>query len=97
MWNWLKKSWAAGKSVLGKVKGGLDYGLRLFQKGKDAYQNVRNTLTNLPIVGTVAENLINKGESAANQYAKEKTGYNMGDVNKAAGLAKNISNLLPMG
>jgi hypothetical protein len=97
MWNWLKKAWATGKKVLGKVKGGLDTGLRLFQKGKDFYTGLKNTASNLPVVGAVASNLISKGEEAVSKFAKEKTGYDMSDVNKLAGLAKNVSNILPTG
>jgi len=84
-----------GKRVLGKVKGGLDTGLRLFQKAKDVYSGLKNTATNLPVVGAVARELINKGEEAVSKFAKEKTGYNMTDVEKLAGLARTASNLLP--
>ena len=97
MWNWLRKAWAVGKQVLGKVKGGLDTGLRLFQKGKDVYSSIKNTVSNLPVVGSVASNLINKGEEELAKYAKEKTGYNMSDVNKLAGMARTVSNILPTG
>ena len=83
------------KRFLGKVKGGLDTSLRLFQKGKDVYSGLKSTVTSLPVVGATASSLLNKGEEALSQYAKEKTGYNMSDVNKLAGLAKNISNILP--
>lgn len=97
MFNWLRKAWATGKQVLGKVKGGLDTGLRLFQKAKDVYGGLKNTASNLPVVGTVARELINKGEEAVSKYAKEKTGYNMTDVNKLAGFARTVSNILPTG
>jgi hypothetical protein len=97
MFNWLKRAWARGKQVLGKVKGGLDYGLKLFQKGKDIYSNVKNTVSNLPVVGSVASEMIKKGEEAVSNFAKEKTGYSMSDINKLAGVARTVSNILPTG
>ena len=95
MFNWLRKGLMMGKKVLGRVKGGLDTGLRLFQKAKDVYGGLKNTASNLPVVGAVASNLIGKGEEALSKYAKEKTGYSMSDVNKLAGMARTVSNLLP--
>jgi len=95
MFNWIRKTWGRGKQVLGKVKGGLETGLRLFQRAKDVYGGLKNTVTNVPVVGAVARELINKGEEAVSKYAKDKTGYNMNDVEKLAGLARTASNLLP--
>ena len=95
MWNWLSKAWSSGRHVLGKVKGGVDYGLRLFQKAKDIYGNLKSKFTNLPVVGGLAKEIISQGEDNLNKMAKERLGFNMGDVNKVASTARMVSNLLP--
>jgi uncharacterized protein YjbJ (UPF0337 family) len=88
MWNWIKKAWAVGKKVLGKVKGGLDKGLTLYKKGKDLYTDVKGKAASLPVVGSVASDLIRQAEGKVGQIYAEKTGRDLlQDVGRAEGLA----------
>jgi hypothetical protein len=88
MWNWIKKGWAFGKKVLGKVKGGLEHGLRLYQSGKDKYNEAKFRASNLPFVGGVAADLIGQAEGKVGQLYAEKTGRDLlQDVGRAESLA----------
>jgi len=95
MFDWIKKSWARGKQVLGKMRGGVEKGLQIFNKAKDLYRDVKTGVANMPVVGTAASALIAKGEESANKYAKEKTGFTMQDVNKGAAIAEKLASVLP--
>jgi len=82
---------------MGKIKRGVQSGARLFNKGKEIYDGAKNFASNLPVVGSVAKELIGKAEEGANKYVKEKTGVNFQDVNKAVSMAGRLSNNLPSG
>lgn len=97
MFSWLKKAFEGTKRFLGKVRGGIETGARLFNKGKEMYSNVKNFASNIPFVGGAASRMINKAESDANAYAKGKIGINFGDINRAVGSAETAAKYLPMG
>lgn len=97
MFNWLRKAWGATKNVLGKVKSGVESGAKLFNKGKEIYGTVKNFASNLPVVGTIAKEMINKAEDSANQYAKQKIGIDFKDINKAVSTAEGVAKYLPRG
>jgi hypothetical protein len=97
MLSWLKKAYEGTKRVLGKVKNGVESGARIFNKGKELYNSAKSFASNLPFVGAVAKEMIGKAESQANQYAKEKTGLNFSDVNKAVSTAEGVAKYLPRG
>ena len=97
MFNWLRKAWGATKNVLGKVKSGVETGAKLFNKGKEIYGNVKNFASNLPVVGTVASEMIKKAEDSANQYAKQKIGMDFKDINKTVSTAEGVAKYLPRG
>jgi len=88
MWNWIKKGWSVGKKVLGKIKGGLERGLGLYQKGKELYGDLKSKAASLPVVGAVASDLIREAEGKVGQVYAEKTGRDLlKDVGRAEGLA----------
>ena len=91
----LGRMFEGAKRFLGKVKGGLGRGLRLFDKVKGGYDSVKSTLSNLPVVGTAAAELIGKGESAAGDYIKAKTGIDAGMVGKGISMARKVESILP--
>lgn len=97
MFNWLKKAWGATKHVLGRVKSGVESGAKLFNKGKEMYSGIKGFASNLPFVGAVASEMINKAESSANQYAKQKIGLDFKDINKAVSTAEGVAKYLPSG
>lgn len=77
--------------ALGKAKGGLESGLKMFDKAQNMYNEAKSTVTGIPLVGNVAADLIKKQEDKANAYAKQKTGVNFTDVKKGVGIAKDIN------
>jgi len=97
MLSWLKKAFNVGKMVLGRVKSGVETGAKVFNKGKEIYGNVKNFASNLPVVGAVAKEMINKAEGQVNQYAKSKIGIDFKDINKAVSTAEGVAKYLPSG
>ena len=91
----LGRMFEGAKRFLGKVKGGLGRGLRLFDKVKGGYDSVKNTLSNLPVVGAAAKELIGKGESAVSDYAKAKTGIDPAMIGKGISIARKVESVLP--
>jgi hypothetical protein len=81
--------------VMGKAKSGLDSGLKMFDKARSMYTQAKSTVEGIPLVGNVASDLIKKQEEKANAYAKQKTGVNFSDVNKAVGVAREVQKFLP--
>jgi hypothetical protein len=95
MFNWLRKAWGTTKRVLGKVKSGVETGARIFNKGKQIYAGVKDIASNLPVVGAVASEMINKAENQANAYAKRNVGLDFKDINKAVSTAEKVAKYLP--
>lgn len=79
------------KRFIGKVKGGLGTGLDVIGKAQSKYQDIKNTITNLPVVGDAAASLISKGEN----YLQQKTGIDPAMVAKGINIARNIQQGLP--
>ena len=97
MFQWLKKAYQGTKKVLGRVKSGVEAGAKIFHKGKEMYNAAKNFASNLPVVGTVASEFINRNEAQANDYAKRNLGVNFGDLNKAVSTAETVAKYLPSG
>jgi hypothetical protein len=97
MLSWLKKAWGVTKHVLGRVKSGVDTGVKMFNRGKQLYTSAKEFATNLPFVGTVAKEMIGKAEGQVNQFAKEKIGLDFKDINKAVSTAEGVAKYLPSG
>lgn len=83
MFNWLKKAWAGTKRVLGKVRNGIESGVKLFNKGKQLYTAGKNYVSNLPVVGNAAKSMIDKAEGNVNKYVKDKTGQSLESIDRA--------------
>jgi hypothetical protein len=97
MFQWLNKAYHTTRKVLGKVKSGVETGVKIFNKGKEIYNHAKNFASNLPVVGKVANEFINKSENQANDYAKRNLGVNFSDVNKAVSTAERVAKYLPSG
>jgi len=95
MFNWIRKALGMGKRVLGKVKSGIETGARIFNKGKEIYSNAKNFVTNLPVVGNLARDVIQKAETSANEMAKRNLGVNFNDVNQAVSRLETGARYLP--
>jgi len=91
----LGRLFEGAKRFLGKVKGGLGSGLKLFDQMKGKYDTVKHTIANLPVVGTAAGELIRKGETALSDYAKEKTGIDPALIGKGISAARTVERILP--
>jgi hypothetical protein len=61
------------------------------------YSTVKNFASNLPVVGSMAGEMIKKGEMQANDYAKKNLGVNFGDLNKVVSTAEGVAKYLPRG
>jgi len=59
------------------------------------YASAKDFASNLPFVGDIAGNLITGLENDANQYAKQKTGIDFKDINRAVSMAEVASKYLP--
>jgi hypothetical protein len=97
MFGWLKKMYRGARNVIGRVKSGVEGGAKLFTRGKEMYGKVKNFASNLPIVGTVAKELIAGAEDYANKEAKSRLGADFSDLNKAVGMAEGVARYLPRG
>ena len=91
----LGRMFSGAKRFLGKLKGGLGAGLRLFDKVKQRYEGVKSSIANLPVVGTAAAELVSKGETALKDYAKAKTGVDPAMVGRGINIARTIERVLP--
>lgn len=83
------------KRFLGKVGSGVMGAVRLFNKAKDWYGGAKNTVANLPVIGTAASALIEKGESKVNEAMKRKVGVDMRDISKGVGMVEKVASYLP--
>jgi hypothetical protein len=79
------------KRVLGKVKGGVEGGARLFSKINEAYRDVKNFASNVPMVGE----MINKAEGKADELVKNKVGLGFNDLKKVGSTVRGVVNYLP--
>ena len=91
----LGRMFEGAKRFLGKVKSGLGRGLKIFDKVKGGYEGIKNTLSNLPVVGSAAKELISKGETAVSDYAKAKTGIDPAMIGKGISIARKVEAALP--
>jgi hypothetical protein len=92
---WLSKAFAKAMPVLGKIKNTIDKGLKIYDKGKSLYTEAKATASGIPIVGGMADELIKKEEAKAKAYVKTRTGVSVGDINKGANIARDVSRILP--
>ena len=86
---------AGAKRFLGKVKGGLGFGLRLFDKVKSGYGSIKQKIASLPVIGTAASELVNRGEGALSDFVKDKTGIDTAMVGRGLNMARTVERLLP--
>jgi len=84
-----------GSRVAGNVGNVVRGAVRLFDKGKSLYGAAKSTLTDLPIIGSVAQDLINTGEQKLEGLAREKLGVGMSDINRGVETARSIGERLP--
>jgi ribosomal protein S3 len=54
----------------------------MYDKAKGIYTNIKDTVSNLPVVGNIASNLINKGENFVNEQLMKRTGMNASDIDQ---------------
>jgi hypothetical protein len=97
MFQWLKKAFQGTKRGLGKVKSGIEYGAKIYNKAKEVYNAGKNFASNLPVVGTAAGNAIANFENRANEAVKSRIGADFKDLNKAVSTAETVAKYLPSG
>jgi hypothetical protein len=62
MFGFLGKLIGMGAKLFSKVKPAVQGAVKLFDKGKNLYSTVKNTVSNIPLVGSVAKDYIAQGE-----------------------------------
>jgi len=92
MLSWLKTAFDNTKQVLGKVKSGVESGAKMFDKGKQAYGQIKSFASNVPMVGKVLSNL----ENQANMYAKKTTGLSLQDIDRGVSTAAKGAAQIPL-
>ena len=97
MFHWLKKAYSGARHFIGRVKSGVERGARIFSKGKEMYASAKNFASNLPVVGTMAREMIGKAEDYANKEVKQRLGADFSDLNKAVSTAESAARYLPRG
>ena len=97
MFNWIRKAYGHARHVLGRVKSGVEYGAKLFGRGRELYSSAKNFASNLPVVGQVAKELIGKAEDYANKEAKQRLGADFSDLSKGVATAERVASYLPRG
>jgi hypothetical protein len=81
--------------VAGKVGGAVRGGVRLFDKGIKGYSAVKSAISEIPVVGGVAQDLISQGEQRLENLAKEKLGVDRQTAGQALEVARQIGEKLP--
>jgi hypothetical protein len=52
-------------------------------------------VSNIPVVGAIANEMIGKAETQANAYAKKQTGLSLQDIDKGVSTVKKATSYLP--
>ena len=64
----------------------------LYDKGKMVYSQLRGTLTNLPVVGQIADQIVKKAETKASDFIQSKTGLTLNDIDTGVEKGRNLVN-----
>ena len=64
----------------------------IYDKGKNMYSQLKGTLTNLPVVGQIADRLVKEGEKKASDYVQEKVGLSLNDIDTGIEKGRNLVN-----
>jgi len=93
--SWLSKAFNTGRHIFGKVRSGIESGVRMFNKGKEMYSQVRQKISDLPVVGPAASAVISRMETKADDFAKRKLGIGLSDIDKGVSRIERASQYLP--
>ena len=85
---WLGKLYHGAKRFIGKVASGVQTASKMYGKAKDTYNNIKNTVSTLPVIGATASHLFNKGEEYVNDKLKNKTGVDFKDIDRVHNVIK---------
>jgi hypothetical protein len=92
---WLGSLLGGVKQFIGKVKPVLGGGIKIFDKMKGKYDNIKGTIANVPILGAVAGELIKQGEEKLANVIEAKTGINPAMIGKGISIARTVEGALP--
>ena len=81
------KAYAYGKSA---AKGASD----AYGKGKDLYQQTKEKISSLPVIGAAASKLVAKLEDKAKQEIEKRTGMSVSDIDARAQQLSELANRL---
>jgi len=91
MFGFLGKLVGMGVKLFSKIKPAVQGAVKLFDKGKSLYSTVKNTVSNVPLVGSLARDYINKGEEKLAELSKNAIGITPSDINQAVGVADRLT------
>jgi len=91
MFGFLARLIGMGAKLFSKIKPAIQGGVKLFNKGKSVYSAVKNTVSNIPVVGQIAQDYIKQGEDKLAALAKEKIGLTPSDITKGVDMADQMS------
>jgi hypothetical protein len=91
MFGFLGKLIGMGVKLFSKIKPAVQGAVKLFDKGKNIYSTVKNTVSNVPFVGSLAKDYINKGEEKLAELSKNAIGITPSDINQAVGVADRLT------
>jgi hypothetical protein len=89
VFSWLSK---AAKRIAPAIGKSVQRAGALYDKGKSAYSQIKGTLSALPVVGQIADQVVKKAEMKANDYIQSKTGLTLNAIDTGIEKGRNLVN-----
>jgi hypothetical protein len=77
--------------VIGKAKGAVGTGLKMFDKAKSRYDAFKSTISSVPLLGDVASGLVKQAETKLASVIQEKTGVDPALLGKGLNIARGFA------
>ena len=77
--------------VIGKAKGAVGTGLKMFDKAKGRYDAFKSTISSIPMIGDVASGLVKQAETKLANVIQEKTGVDPAMLGKGINIARGFA------
>jgi len=85
--SWLSKGLKKVAPSIGKA---VNKAGSLYDKGKTMYKQYSSIVKNAPVIGQIANSLIERGENKVNDFLKEKTGMNFQELDTNINKGRNL-------
>lgn len=77
--------------VIGKAKGAVGTGIKMFDKAKNRYDAFKSTLSSVPLLGDVASGLVKTAETKLANVIQEKTGVDPAMLERGLNMARGFA------